>query len=48
MPLGLNSVVIPEAHGSDTSDASGMAIVSHLSSALTIPLILTLFETVMK
>lgn len=48
MPLGLNSVVIPEAHGSDTSDASGMAIVSHLSSALTIPLILTVFETVMK
>ncbi len=48
MPLGLNSVVIPEAHGCDTSEASGMAIVSHLCSALTIPLMLTIFEAVMK
>ena len=47
MPLGLNSVVIPESHGCDTSEASGMAIVSHLSSALTIPLVLTLFEMIM-
>ena len=46
MPLGLNSVVIPESHGCDTSEASGMAIVSHLSSALTIPLILTIFEMI--
>lgn len=44
MPLGLNSVVIPESHGQDTSEASGMAIVSHLASALTIPLMVTLFE----
>ena len=47
MPLGLNSVVIPEAHGQDTSEASGMAIVSHLASALTIPLMFTLFELTM-
>lgn len=47
MPLGLNSVVIPESHGCDTSEASGMAIVSHLSSAITIPLILTIFEMIM-
>lgn len=47
MPLGLNSVVIPESHGCDTSEASGMAIVSHLSSAVTIPLILTIFEMIM-
>ena len=47
MPLGLNSVVIPEAHGQDTSDASGMAIVSHLLSALTIPLMLTIFDLIM-
>lgn len=46
MPLGLNSVVIPEAHGQDTSEASGMAIVSHLASALTIPLMITLFELI--
>ena len=48
MPLGLNSVVIPEAHGQDTSDASGMAIISHLASAITIPLMLTIFEEIMK
>lgn len=48
MPLGLNGVVIPEAHGQDTSEASGMAIVSHLSSALTIPLMFSLFDVVMK
>ena len=46
MPLGLNSVVIPESHGQDTSEASGMAIVSHLASALTIPLMVTLFELI--
>ncbi len=46
MPLGLNGVVIPEAHGQDTSEASGMAIVSHLASALTIPLMFTLFDLI--
>lgn len=48
MPLGLNSVVIPEAHGQDTSEASGMAIVSHLASALTIPLMFAVFEAIMR
>ena len=47
MPLGLNSVVIPEAHGKDTSEASGMAIISHLASAFTIPLMFALFELTM-
>ena len=47
MPLGLNGVVIPESHGQDTSEASGMAIVSHLASALTIPLMFTLFDIIM-
>jgi predicted permease len=46
MPLGLNGVVIPEAHGQDTSEASGMAIVSHLASAITIPLMFAIFELV--
>ena len=48
MPLGLNSVVIPEGYGQDTSEASGMAIVSHLWSAITIPLMFSLFEAVVK
>ena len=48
MPLGLNSVVIPEAYGKDTSEASGMAIVSHLCSAITIPLLISLFDLIVK
>lgn len=47
MPLGLNSVVIPAAYGKDTSQAAGMAIVSHLFSALTIPLVITVFTNIM-
>ena len=39
MPLGLNTIVIPSAYGKDTKVAAGMAIVSHLLSCVTIPLI---------
>lgn len=39
MPLGLNTIVIPSAYGKDTKIAAGMAIVSHLLSCVTIPLI---------
>lgn len=39
MPLGLNTVVIPGAYGLDTSAAAGMALVSHLLSVGTIPLV---------
>ncbi len=39
MPLGLNTVVIPSAYGKDTKVAAGMAIISHLFSCVTIPLI---------
>ena len=42
MPLGLNTIVIPSAYGKDTSAAAGMAIVSHLLSCITIPLMLML------
>ena len=42
MPLGLNTIVIPSAYGKDTSTAAGMAVVSHLLSCITIPLIFTL------
>ena len=42
MPLGLNTIVIPSAYGKDTSTAAGMALVSHLLSVLTIPLIFLL------
>lgn len=39
MPLGLNTIVIPSAYGKDTSVPAGMAVISHLLSCITIPLI---------
>ena len=39
MPLGLNTIVIPAAYGKDTTVAAGMAIISHILSAVTIPII---------
>ena len=39
MPLGLSTLVVPGGYGKDTSVAAGMAIVSHLLSAVTIPVI---------
>ena len=46
MPLGLNTIVIPSALGKDTKVASGMALVSHVLSCITIPVILALFAYV--
>ena len=43
MPLGLNTVVIPAAYGKDTSTAAGMALISHVLSIATIPLMLSIF-----
>ncbi len=48
MPLGLSTIVIPSAYGLDTRVASGMALVSHLLSCITIPLIFMLFENLVK
>lgn len=42
MPLGLNTIVIPSGLGKDASEAAGMALVSHLLSCLSIPLIFVL------
>jgi predicted permease len=44
MPLGLNSIIIPSAYGRDTRVASGMALVSHVLSCLTIPVIFLLYN----
>lgn len=46
MPLGLNTVVIPAAYGKDTSAASGMALISHLCSVGTIPLVFFLLSLI--
>ncbi len=44
MPLGLNTIVIPAGYGKDTSDAAGLALVSHLMSCITIPIIFLIFD----
>ena len=44
MPLGLNTIIIPSAQGKDTKVASGMALVSHVLSCLTIPVVFMVFE----
>lgn len=45
MPMGLNAIVIPAAYGKDTSDAAGMALITHVISVGTIPLMFWLFQT---
>ncbi len=47
MPLGLNTIVVPSAYGKDTSTAAGMALVSHLLSILTIPVIFILLKSIL-
>lgn len=39
MPLGLSTIVVPAAYGKDSTVASSMALISHLLSCITIPLI---------
>lgn len=48
MPLGLNTIVIPASYGKDTKVASGMAIISHVMSLITIPVIFALFNWVIS
>ncbi len=48
MPLGLNTVVVPSAYGRDTSVAAGMALISHLLSCITIPVIFMIFQLIIK
>lgn len=48
MPLGLSPVVVPAGYGKDTSDAAGMALISHLLSCITIPMVFWLFSSVIR
>ena len=43
MPLGLNTVVFPAAYGGDTTPGASMALISHLISIITIPVMFSLF-----
>lgn len=47
MPLGLNTIVVPSAYGKDTSVAAGMALVSHILSVATIPIIFMLLNLIL-
>ncbi len=47
MPLGLNTIVIPSAYGKDTTVASSMALISHVISIITIPIIFLIGETIL-
>lgn len=47
MPLGLNTIVIPSAYGKDTTEAAGMAIVSHILSCITIPVVLLVMSKIL-
>ena len=42
MPLGLNTVVFPAAYGGDTTPGASMALISHLMSIITIPIMFAL------
>lgn len=42
MPLGLNTVVFPEAYGGSPETGAGMALISHTLCVLTIPVMFTL------
>jgi predicted permease len=48
MPLGLSPVVVPAGYGKDTSAAAGMALISHLLSCLSIPVIFWVFDLLIK
>ena len=43
MPLGLNTVVFPAAYGGDTTPGASMALISHLMSIITIPIMFAIF-----
>ena len=46
MPMGLNTIVIPAAYGRDTTDAAGLALISHVLSVGSLPLMFMLFQAV--
>ncbi len=43
MPLGLNTVVFPAAYGGDTTPGASMALISHVLSIVTIPIMFAIF-----
>lgn len=46
MPTGLSNIIVPAGYGKDTSEAAGMALITHTLSVISIPLMFMLFQTV--
>ena len=42
MPFGLNTIIVPEAYGRDTSLAAGLTLISSILACVTIPFVLTI------
>lgn len=47
MPLGLNTIVVPTAYGKNATVATSMALLSHLLSIITIPLVFWLMGRIL-
>lgn len=47
MPLGLNTIVIPASYGKNPAVGTSMALLSHLLSCFTIPLVFWLMERIL-
>lgn len=47
MPLGLNTVVFPEAYGGDGRKGAGLALISHTLAVITIPFIISILNYVL-
>ena len=47
-PLGLNTIVYPAAYGGDTKPGASMAMVSHILSVITIPVMYLLMIEILK
>ena len=47
MPLGLNTIVVPTAYGKNVTVATAMALLSHLLSIITIPLVFWLMGRIL-
>lgn len=46
MPLGLNTVIFPEAYGGSPETGAGMALISHTLCVVTIPILFTLMTLI--
>lgn len=47
MPMGLTAIFVPAAYGKDVSVASGLALMTHVFSIATIPLMFTLLQWIL-